>query len=52
MSLVSDTVLEEWTVLSNEAVVSRVLDGQVALFEILMYRCCNRPELLLLTAAL
>jgi RNA polymerase sigma-70 factor (ECF subfamily) len=38
MHMVNAAVLEEWTILSDEAVVSRVLDGQVALFEILMRR--------------
>jgi len=38
MRIVSAAVLEEWTVLPDEAVVARVLDGQVALFEILMRR--------------
>lgn len=38
MYMVNAAVLEEWTILPDEAVVSRVLDGQVALFEILMRR--------------
>ena len=38
MHIVNAAVLEEWTILSDEAVVSHVLDGQVALFEILMRR--------------
>jgi RNA polymerase sigma-70 factor (ECF subfamily) len=38
MHMVNAAVLEEWMILSDEAVVSRVLDGQVALFEILMRR--------------
>ena len=53
MHMVNAAVLEEWTILPDEAVVSHVLDGQVALFEILMrrhnerlYRCrschCSR----------
>jgi RNA polymerase sigma-70 factor, ECF subfamily len=38
MHMVSAAVVEEWTILPDEAVVSHVLDGQVALFEILMRR--------------
>ena len=38
MHMVNAAVLEEWTILPDEAVVSHVLDGQVALFEILMRR--------------
>jgi RNA polymerase sigma-70 factor (ECF subfamily) len=38
MHMVNAAVLEEWTVLPDEAVVARILDGQVALFEILMRR--------------
>ncbi|HSC27740.1 MAG TPA: RNA polymerase sigma factor [Vicinamibacterales bacterium] len=38
MHLVRAPVLESWTVLSDEQVVSRVLGGQTALFEVLMRR--------------
>jgi RNA polymerase sigma-70 factor, ECF subfamily len=38
MHMVNAAVLEDWTILPDEAVVSHVLDGQVALFEILMRR--------------
>jgi RNA polymerase sigma-70 factor, ECF subfamily len=38
MHLVSAPVIEEWTVLSDEQVVARVLAGQTALFEVLMRR--------------
>ena len=38
MHLVSAPVIEEWTVLSDEHVVARVLAGQTALFEVLMRR--------------
>ena len=38
MHVVSAPVLEGWTVLSDEQVVSRVLSGQTALFEVLMRR--------------
>ena len=34
MHMVNAAALEEWTILSDEVVVSRVLGGQVALFEI------------------
>ena len=38
MHMVNAAVLEEWTSLPDEAVVSHVLDGRVALFELLMRR--------------
>lgn len=38
MHLVSATVLDRWTGLSDEEVVARVLQGQTALFEVLMRR--------------
>jgi RNA polymerase sigma-70 factor (ECF subfamily) len=38
MHLVSAPVIQEWTVLSDEQVVARVLAGQTALFEVLMRR--------------
>ena len=38
MHIVDAAVLEEWTILSDKAVVSHVLDGRVALFELLMRR--------------
>lgn len=38
MHIVNAAVLEEWTILPDEAVVSHVLDGRVALFELLMRR--------------
>ena len=38
MPMVSASVLDEWSVLSDEQVVSRILTGQTALFEVLMRR--------------
>ena len=38
MHVVSAPVLEEWSALSDEHIVSRVLSGQTALFEVLMRR--------------
>ncbi len=38
MHMVNAAVLEEWTILPDEAVVSHVLDGRVALFELLIRR--------------
>jgi RNA polymerase sigma factor (sigma-70 family) len=38
MHMVNATVLEEWMILPDQAVVSHVLDGRVALFELLMRR--------------
>ena len=38
MHIVSAPVLEGWTLLSDEQVVTRVLAGQTALFEVLMRR--------------
>ena len=38
MHMVSGAVLERWTGLSDEDVVSRVVQGQTALFEVLMRR--------------
>src|SRR6187431_1869396 len=38
MHIVNAPVLEVWTMLSDEQVVTRVLAGQTALFEILMRR--------------
>ena len=38
MHLVSGAVLDRWTALSDEQIVSRVIEGQTALFEVLMRR--------------
>jgi RNA polymerase sigma-70 factor (ECF subfamily) len=38
MHIVNAAVLEQWSLLTDEEVVTRVLDGQTALFEILMRR--------------
>jgi RNA polymerase sigma-70 factor (ECF subfamily) len=38
MHMVSGAILERWTGLSDEAIVSRVIQGQTALFEVLMRR--------------
>src|SRR5688500_12157690 len=38
MHMVNAAVLEGWSVLPDEAVVARILEGHVALFEILMRR--------------
>ena len=38
MHMVNAAVLDEWTTLADEAVVSHVLDGRVALFELLVRR--------------
>src|SRR5687767_13264827 len=38
MHMVDAAVLEGWTVLPDEAVVERILDGHVGLFEVLMRR--------------
>lgn len=38
MQMVNAAVLEGWSVLSDEAVVARILEGHVALFEVLMRR--------------
>ena len=38
MHVVSGAVLERWAALSDEDVVARVIDGQTALFEVLMRR--------------
>ena len=38
MHMVNAAVLDNWSVLSDEAVVGRILNGHVALFEILMRR--------------
>ena len=38
MHIVNGAVLEQWTILPDEAVVSHVLDGRVALFELLIRR--------------
>ena len=38
MHLVSATVLEQWQALNDEQIVAQVLDGQTALFEVLMRR--------------
>jgi RNA polymerase sigma-70 factor (ECF subfamily) len=38
MHLVNAAMLERWTALTDEEVVARVLDGQTALFEVLMRR--------------
>jgi RNA polymerase sigma-70 factor (ECF subfamily) len=42
MHLVSGAALDRWTALSDEDVVSRVLDGQTALYEVLMRRYNER----------
>ena len=38
MHLVNGAVLERWNVLPDEAIVTQILDGHVALFELLMRR--------------
>src|ERR1700704_3299517 len=38
MHVVSGAVLDRWTELTDEEIVARVIDGQTALFEILMRR--------------
>jgi RNA polymerase sigma-70 factor (ECF subfamily) len=38
MHMVNAAVLEDWSILPDEVVVARILDGHVALFEILMRR--------------
>jgi RNA polymerase sigma-70 factor (ECF subfamily) len=38
MLVVSGAILDRWTALSDEEVVARVLDGQTALYEVLMRR--------------
>ena len=38
MHVVSGAMLERWTALSDEEIVSRVLEGQTALYEVLMRR--------------
>jgi RNA polymerase sigma-70 factor (ECF subfamily) len=38
MQVIDGSILEQWTALSDEEIVTRVLDGQIALFEILMRR--------------
>jgi RNA polymerase sigma-70 factor (ECF subfamily) len=42
MHVVSGAVLDRWTALSDEEVVARVIDGQTALFEVLMRRYNER----------
>jgi RNA polymerase sigma-70 factor, ECF subfamily len=42
MHVVSGATLDQWTALSDEEVVSRVLDGQTALYEVLMRRYNER----------
>jgi RNA polymerase sigma-70 factor, ECF subfamily len=42
MHVVSGATLDQWTALSDEDVVSRVLDGQTALYEVLMRRYNER----------
>jgi RNA polymerase sigma-70 factor, ECF subfamily len=42
MHLVSAAVLEQWQALSDEQIVTQVLDGQTALFEVLMRRYNER----------
>lgn len=42
MQVVSGAVLDRWTALSDEQIVARVVDGQTALFEILMRRYNER----------
>jgi RNA polymerase sigma-70 factor (ECF subfamily) len=42
MHVVSGAVLDRWTALSDEEVVARVLDGQTALYEVLMRRYNER----------
>lgn len=38
MHMVAARVLQEWSALSDEQVVSRVVAGQTALFEVLLER--------------
>ena len=38
MHLIDGALLARWTALSDEDIVVRVLDGQIALFEVLMRR--------------
>jgi len=42
MHLVSGAILDRWTALSDEDLVSRVLEGQTALYEVLMRRYNER----------
>src|SRR5215471_11129079 len=42
MHLVSGAVLDRWTALSDEEVVARVIEGQTALYEVLMRRYNER----------
>ena len=42
MHIVNAAVLEQWSVLTDEQVVARVLTGQTALFEVLMRRHTER----------
>jgi RNA polymerase sigma-70 factor, ECF subfamily len=42
MHVVSGATLERWTALSDEEIVSRVLEGQTALYEVLMRRYNER----------
>lgn len=42
MQVVSGTTLDRWTALSDEEIVRRVLDGQTALYEVLMRRYNER----------
>jgi len=38
MHVVSGATLDQWTALSDEDIVNRVVDGQTALYEVLMRR--------------
>ena len=42
MHIVSAQMLEQWNTLTDEEIVTRVLAGQTALFEVLMRRCNER----------
>src|ERR1043166_4356216 len=42
MHVVSGAVLDRWTALSDEEVVARVIEGQTALYEVLMRRYNER----------
>src|SRR5512138_966480 len=42
MHVVSGATLDRWTALSDEEIVSRVLEGQTALYEVLMRRYNER----------
>ena len=42
MHVVSGATLERWTALTDEEIVSRVVEGQTALYEVLMRRYNER----------